>query len=630
MCGILAAFGNLGKIREREFDSALNAITHRGPNDFGIQRFDDGVLGFKRLSIIDLSEKGHQPMSDATGRYWVIFNGEVYNYREIRSSLDKEGFIFKSNSDTEAILYGYIKWGSKVVEFLDGMFSFIIYDSISKEIFAARDRMGKKPLLYYKKDDLIIFFSELKQIIRFYFFEKEIDQRAISLYLTYGAIPSPLTIFKNVHQIEPGYFATVANGILSQTKYWTPRIQVDTSQTYQEALDATHDLVVASIKKRLISDVPLGAFLSGGIDSSIITAVMAQHSNDVKTFSINYSSAPESYDESYYANLIVQQYGTKHSTITVSPDDVFNDVEKIIWHMDQPSGDAINTYFVSQSASKGVTVSLSGIGGDEIFAGYSTFKFAETLSKFRTPKVQKDVAVPVAGRMFHSLPGSLQVNWKVRMLAGTLGAFPTSFDRYNLIKEIYRNNEKSRMAIDKLQYSDDIDFLKEYFDSSLTQVQQITMAEVNNYLKNTLLRDSDVMGMAYSLEIRCPFVDHNLIEFALAIPDKYKIRNMDTKIILKEAFRNYLPPEIIHRKKMGFAFPLSAWLKNGKLKELVEDCLSETSVRNRRLFNYTEIKKIKDDYFSLKKDSVQTYQYYQKVWLLVVLEIWFRQFIDQN
>lgn len=630
MCGILAAFGSLGKIKDEEFDRALTSITHRGPNDFGIEKFDAAILGFRRLSIIDLSENGHQPMSDTTQRHWIIFNGEIYNYREIRNLLEREGFIFKSNSDTEAILYGYIKWGHKILDLLDGMFSFVVYDNVSKQVFAARDRMGKKPLLYYKKDDLILFFSELKQINQFSFFDKEINEDSISLYLTYGAIPAPLTIFKNVSQVEPGHFATITNYDVLQTKYWAPQIQINNKQAYAEAVENTHDLVVASIKKRLISDVPLGAFLSGGIDSSIITAVMAQHSADVKTFSINYADAPQSYDESYYANLIVQKYGTKHSTITISPDDVFNEAEKIIWHMDQPSGDAINTYFVSQSAKKGVTVSLSGVGGDEIFAGYSTFKFAEALSKLRAPKVKKEVATPVADRMFHSLPGALQINWKVRMLAGSLGAFPTSLDRYNLIKQIYRNNEKNRMIFNKSQYAIGIDFLKKHFDFSLTQVQQITMAEVNNYLKNTLLRDSDVMGMAHSLEIRCPFIDHKLIEFTLTVPDKYKIRNLDTKIILKEAFKNYLPSEIIHREKMGFAFPLSVWLKNGKLKELVEDCLSESSVNSRGLFRHSEVKKVKDEYFSLKKDSVQTYQYYQKAWLLVVLEMWFRKFIDHN
>ncbi len=628
MCGILSAFGDLSKNVEQEFNSALNSISHRGPDDLGIQKFEKAYLGFRRLSIIDLSYNGHQPMSDETGRYWIIFNGEIYNHKHVRELLVKEGVTFKSSSDTEAILYGYIKYGKGVVELLDGMFAFIVYDHVSGEVFAARDRMGKKPLLYYQNQDFLLFFSELKQITAFSFFDKEINYEAISLFLAYGAIPSPMTIFKNVHQVEPGHYATLKNGSLTKSQYWSPRVNINNSLSYADALQVTHDLVTKSITKRLISDVPLGAFLSGGIDSSIITAVMANHSNDVKTFSITYADAPQNYDESYYANLIVKRYQTKHNTIRISSEDVYNNIEKIIWHMDQPSGDAINTYFVSQSARMGVTVALSGVGGDELFAGYSTFKFAEALSRIRSVSMKKVKSMTLADRVFFGLPNTLQVNWKVRMLAGMLGAFPTTSDRYNLIKEIYRWNEISRMAKNPHFPNQRADPLKPYFDDSLSNLQQITLAEVNNYLKNTLLRDSDVMGMANSLEIRCPFIDHELIDFALTVPDRFKLKNLDTKIILKDAFKSYLPDEIMNRKKMGFAFPLSSWLKSGKLRDLVEDCLSESAVTKRGLFHYEEVRKIKDAYFSLRQDSIQTYQCYQKVWLLVVLELWLKKYVN--
>lgn len=629
MCGILAIFGNVREVLEPGIVKALNVITHRGPDDYGVEKFDGAILGFRRLSIIDLSYAGHQPMSDQTGRYWIIFNGEIYNHNDIRKTLKDDGVSFASSSDTEVILYGYIKYGKKVVELLDGMFSFVIFDKISGEAFAARDRMGKKPLLYYRNNGILVFFSELKQITGLSFFEKRINHSAISLFLTYGAIPSPLTIFEDVHQVEAGHYAIFKDGSFSTVKYWYPGINIDGNISYKDAVQKTHDLVTESIRKRLISDVPLGAFLSGGVDSSIITAVMANHSTDVKTFSITYADAPQHYDESYYADLIVKKYQTKHSTITISPDDVYNDIQKIIWHMDQPSCDAINTYFVSKSARTGVTVSLSGVGGDELFAGYSTFKFAEALGKIRPGKRGgKKKSSTLADRLFYKLPSTLQVDWKVRMLAGSLGAFATSLDRYNLIKQIYHTNEVQRICQNGLFQSYEGDYLENYFDSSLSNVQQITMAEVNNYLKNTLLRDSDIMGMANSLEIRCPFIDHELIEFALTLPDNFKIRNLDTKIILKEAFRSYLPEEVINRKKMGFAFPLSAWLKTGKLKDMVEDCLSESSIKRRGLFEYEEIRKIKESYFSLKQNNIQTYQCYQRVWLLVVLELWFREYLN--
>lgn len=626
MCGILGIFGDLKKVKEQEFQSALDAIEHRGPDDQGVQKFENAILGFRRLSIIDLSYNGHQPMSDRTGRYWIIFNGEIYNHIEIRSRLEKEGISFVSSTDTEVILYGYIKYGRKILDLLDGMFSFVIFDNLSGEAFAARDRMGKKPLLYYWNNGVLVFFSELKQIKEFSFFQKKINYPAVSQFLTYGAISSPMTIFEEVQQIEAGHYASFKDGLLSAERYWYANIGIDNKITYEEAVQRTHDLVEESIQKRLISDVPLGAFLSGGIDSSIITAIMAKHSAHVKTFSITYANAPQSYDESYYAGLIVKKYQTKHSTITVSPDDVYNDIRKIIWHMDQPSCDAINTYFVSKSARQGVTVALSGVGADEIFAGYSTFKFAQAMNRIRRAKNHKREREGIADRLFFSLPNKFQVNWKVRMLAGLGGAFSTSLNRYNLIKQIFRDGEIERLASKMPTNSEN--YLSKFFSTQHSNIQQITMAEVNNYLKNTLLRDSDIMGMASSLEIRSPFIDHNLIEFALTLPDDYKIQNLNTKRILKDAFKSYLPDEVLARKKMGFAFPLSSWLKKGNLRQVVEDCLSESSVKKRGLFSFEEVTKVKEAYFSLKQDSIQTYQWYQRVWMLVVLELWFREYID--
>ncbi len=628
MCGILAYIGEKNGSFKVDIKNALDIISHRGPDDFGVEEFGNVMLAFRRLSIIDLSHNGHQPMADSSKRYWIVFNGEIYNHNELKSALINEGVEFNSSSDTETILYAYIKYGSAVVAKLDGMFAFVIFDKITKDVFVARDRMGKKPLLYYKSQDKLLFFSELKQIISFSFFEKKINPEAVSLYLAYGSIPAPITIFENVFQLEAGHYATVRDGCISKTEYWKPTISINDTLSYEDALTQTHDLVTKSIRKRLVSDVPLGAFLSGGIDSSIITAVMANHSSNVQTFSINYSDAPDSYDESYFADLIVNRYQTTHSVITISPDDIYQDIDRIVWHMDQPTGDAINTYFVSKSARTGVTVALSGVGADEIFAGYSTFKFAEALARIRAPRKVRNSGVPFIDRLFYKLPASLQVNWKVRMLAGSLGAFPTALDRYNLVREIYRKDEIARILTIEPIANRQKDFLEQFFSTSFSTIQQITMAEVNNYLKSTLLRDSDVMGMAKSLEIRSPFIDHTLIDFALTIPDHFKIKNLNTKILLKDAFKSYLPEEVVKRKKMGFAFPLSAWLKTGDLKALVEDCLSPTSVARRNLFDYDEVQNIKNAYFSLNKNTVQTYQSYQKVWLLVILEMWFRKYVD--
>lgn len=628
MCGILAGFGNIKSIPAPEIVKALNQIHHRGPDDYGIQHFNNAFLGFKRLSIIDLSQNGHQPMCDEENQYFIIFNGEIYNHNEIRLELIRKGITFKSSSDTEVILKGYKAFGEGIVTKLEGMFSFVIYNTVTEEVFAARDRMGKKPLLYFQSENVLFFFSELKQITQFSCFKKDIDYGAISDYLSYGSIPSPSTIFKYVKQVESGNFLKYSKGKLQFTKYWQPTVTGRQFKHYNEAVEETRDIVTKSIKKRMISDVPLGAFLSGGVDSSIITAVMSDFTSDIKTYSINYANAPHSYDESYYANLIVERYGTKHHTIKISPEDVYGELNRIIWHMDQPSCDAINTYFVSKSAKSGVTVSLSGVGGDEIFAGYSTFKFSDILSKVRKPKKGSQSKGNIIDKAFYKLPATYQLNWKVRVLAGAMGAFPNNFNRYNLIKEIYRKDEKAQLFHNFLDEDIRHSSLPNYFDNADTHIQQITSAELNFYLKNTLLRDTDVMGMAHSLEIRCPFVDHSLIEYALSLPDDFKIKGTKSKIILKDAFKDYLPNEILNRKKMGFAFPLSTWLKTGNLKNVVDDCLSSTSIKKRGIFNPFEIEKVKLAYFSLNQDNVQTYQLYQKVWMMVVLELWFRNFID--
>jgi asparagine synthase (glutamine-hydrolysing) len=296
--------------------------------------------------------------------------------------------------------------------------------------------------------------------------------------------------------------------------------------------------------------------------------------------------------------------------------------------MDQPSCDAINTYFVSQSAKKGATVSLSGVGADELFAGYSTFKFASILDRIRPVRRHHAASMSLLSMAFSASPHAWQRDWRVRVIAGVLGAFPSSLNRYDLIKQIYTGSEVNRLC--NRQDFNKLDLLGEWFDPKLSEIQKVTLAELNTYMVNTLLRDSDVMGMAHSLEIRCPFVDHKVIEFGLNLPDTYKIKGLTTKRILKDAFSNMLPSEILRRKKMGFAFPLSIWLKKRNLRDLVEDCLSESAVRRRGLFRFHEIQKVKRSYYDLRDTSIRTYQTYQKVWELVVLELWMRRYLDRG
>jgi asparagine synthase (glutamine-hydrolysing) len=633
MCGIIGVISqeNIEKLIPY-LQQSCDAIIHRGPDDSGQESFERAYLGFRRLSIIDLSEKGHQPMQDATGRYWIIFNGEIYNFQDLRKKLLDKGYSFNSNSDTEVILYTYLAFGEEVVKMIEGMFSLIIYDKVKHEFFAARDRMGKKPMLIYQNRNTTFLFSELKQILHVPGFDRSVNFSAVNTFLTYGSVSQPETIYKKVTSLPAGHYLKIVDGKIEIKQYWRPEFTLNNSVSYGEAKDRVRSLVEDAVKKRMISDVPLGAFLSGGIDSTIIVGLMRKFANSrIQTFSITYDEANESFDESSYAGLVAKKFNTEHSSIQIGPAEIAGNLDKIIWHMDQPSSDAINTFFVSLSARKGVTVALSGVGADEIFAGYSTFKFVNLVNQFKKSKVRVGRFNERVTALFHAIPLKVSASWKVRGIFSILGSFPRAVDRYNLIKQIYLKtniDELLRPEIRGMIPSASTSFVEKYFDNDLSDVQKVTNAEINHYLINTLLRDSDVMGMAHSLEIRAPFVDHHLIDFTNTLPDHYKIQNVSTKIILKDAFRDILPGEVLHRKKMGFSFPLTIWLKKGRLREIVEDCLSLESVQRRGWMDHKSVSVQKDNFFKLKAETPSSFQSYQRVWTLVVLELWARKFLD--
>lgn len=611
---------------------SCDSIFHRGPDDSGTEVFDRAFLGFRRLAIIDLSQNGHQPMRDDSGRYWIIFNGEIYNFLDIKKDLIARGYSFRSGSDTEVILNGYIAFGSKIVSVLEGMFSFIIYDKKQHTFFAARDRMGKKPMLIYQNGESTFLFSELKQILNVPGFDKEVNYSGIKNYLTYGSFSQPATIFQSVTCLPPGHFLTIEEGELKIEMYWQPDFSLQSNVSYHDAKDQIRYLVEGAVRKRMISDVPLGAFLSGGIDSSIIVGLMRKFaSGTVKTFSISYADSNPSFDESVFANLIAKRFETDHHVIEISPANVTTELDRIIWNMDQPSCDAINTYFVSKSARQGVTVALSGVGADELFAGYSTFKFVNLANQIRKSKTQTSNYNRIVTDLFQNLPPSISASWKLRGAFTLLGAFPRTIDRYNLIKQIYYPSDTNRLLsemVHSLIYNLNDSVIKKYFDTTSTDLQKISSVETCHYLINTLLRDTDVMGMAHSLEIRAPFIDHYLIEFASTLPDNFKIQNLSTKLILKDAFVDILPEDVIKRKKMGFAFPLAIWLKKGNLKEIVEETLSEESVQKRGWLNPVAVRKQKQNFFNIRNETPNSFQAYQRVWTLVVLELWARRFLD--
>lgn len=631
MCGLIGVISQSEVRKDAPFlQKACDAIRHRGPDDQGLEVFDRAIVGFRRLSIIDLSANGHQPMPDVSGRYRITFNGEIYNFQDLRDDLIRKGYEFKSRTDTETILNGYIEYGAGIVARLEGMFSFIIYDSHAHEFFAARDRLGKKPLLIWKRNDSYFLFSELKQILEIPGFNKAVNFRAIRNYFSYGAVSNPDTIYDNVSTLPPASYLTIKNGQLEIKRYWHVEQSTDRLTSYEDARANVRELTEKAVRKRLISDVPLGAFLSGGVDSTIIVGLMRKFSNStLKTFSIQYKDANETFDESYYAELVAKKFETEHAAILIDADGVANELDKIIWHIDQPSCDAINTYFVSMSARRGVTVALSGVGADELFAGYSTFKFADAVNRWKKSTGESGSWSEAVTRLFYKLPLNVSSSWKLRGGFSLLGAFPTIADRYKLIKNIYYPGDlDSLLSHDQFAHHRSKDPVDLFFQGNGSDIQKISAAEINHYLVNTLLRDSDVMGMAHSLEIRAPFVDHHLVEFASTLPDVYKIRKGTSKVIFKDAFSDILPPQVVHRKKMGFAFPLAIWLKSGKLREIMEDCLSHETVKRRGWLNPAEVELHKRRFLKQSSATPNSYQLYQRVWTILVLELWARKFVD--
>lgn len=543
MCGILGQV-TTGGISRSSFEERLLKLDHRGPDDYGIYTDDYVSLGQTRLSIIDLSMEGHQPMVSHCGNFVIGFNGEVYNYDNLRKQLIREGVKFKSNSDTEVILNGYIRYKEAIVSKLNGMFSFSIYNRKTKDLFFARDQSGIKPLYLYKSGTTFSFSSELKALTD-YNVTKSVDSKA--LFLLLGYVPEPFTIYEEISMFPAGCFGIYRDGQMSITQFANYIYEPKISRPYAQIVKEVKDIFNHTIERHLISDAPIGCFLSGGVDSSIITAVAAQYRQTLPTISITFDKSEIS--EKYFQDLIVKKFGTKHTNYIVDEKLFLNTIDSFVGTMDQPTVDGLNTYFVSKAAREtGLKAALSGIGGDEIFYGYPSFKRTKTLN--------------FLSKIPYSIIKIFEHSAKYKKLE--LLQAEQDFSFYLPQRALFSPADISKLLnICKDRVYGLISDLWQIYrpKSSNGLMDKISFFELNMYMKNQLLRDADVYGMANSLEIRVPFLDKELVDYVLRIDPKLKMGKFNKKILV-DMSKGLVPHEILERSKVGFTLPFSSWFNN--------------------------------------------------------------------
>jgi asparagine synthase (glutamine-hydrolysing) len=636
MCGIagVAWTSDAAPFDQAVLRRMIDAIAHRGPDDAGTYTSLPGpgpgaVLGHRRLSIIDIGG-GHQPLSNEDGTVWIAFNGEVYNYRELQASLTRRGHTFRTSSDTETIVHLYEQYGPDCVSQLRGMFAFAIWDQNERTLFLARDRLGKKPLVYRHEAQRLMFASELKALLQVPGVPRELDRQAVDDYLTYQYVPHPQSILKGYSKLPPAHWALYQDGKLRVERYWRPAYSPPPDRkefaSLNEARSELRETLTTAVKLRMRSDVPLGAFLSGGVDSTIIAGLMQSlSSRPVKTFSIGFPVA--AFDERTYAREAAKHLGTEHHEQVVEPS-ALQILPQLIWHYDEPFADssAIPTMYLSEMTRREVTVSLSGDGGDELFAGYRRYQavklggWADRLPQF----LRNWMASPV----WQQLPASVQQNSKRRRLKRLLSAMALEpRQRYLKWVSIFDDERRADLYTPEFRASlgghDSAEFLLQAYEECPDRdfVTRTTCADVLTYLPCDILTKVDIASMAFALEARSPFLDHEVVDFAARLPIEWKMRGRHGKQILVDTFADLLPKRIQTRAKMGFGVPLDHWFRN-ELRPLIEDVLLSPSSLNRGLFQPAQVRKLVDEHVR----GMWDHSY--RLWSLLVLELWQRTFLD--
>jgi asparagine synthase (glutamine-hydrolysing) len=622
-----------------------DALTHRGPDGEGYfwTSVPDGVgrptgvgLGSRRLAIIDRA-LGHQPIHNADSTRWIVFNGEIYNYQDQRARLAADGYPFYTRSDTEVVLALYERYGEDCVRHLRGMFAFAVWDGPAGRLFLARDRLGIKPLYYTETGGTFLFASELKGLLASGLVDRAVEPRALVEFLGFYHVPPPLTMLRGVRALPPGTHLTCApDGGPRLTRYWEVPVPPPWPRATDEAALARslRARVEESVRIHLMSEVPLGAFLSGGIDSSLLVGVMSRLlDRPVETFSVGFVEADRRYDETEYAELAARHFRTAHTRLTLSDTDVLAALPRVIWGMDQPSGDGVQSYFVSQAARSRVTVSLSGLGGDELFAGYSQFLTLPRAEQW--DPVLRRIPAPVrrtALAALRRLPPAVRERTRARHLADLLYGAGDFARRYETTRTLLRSWERIRLlspalraGLDDAEASDSR--VREALGArrDLDVIDRLTYLELTGYMPDMLLRDMDAMSMAHSLEVRVPLIDHQLVEFVTTgVPPWLRVRDGIQKYILLRAFHDLLPEPIRTRRKMGFELPMPRWLR-GTLRPTVDRALARETVAKRGLLDPESVRELQRAFYGPRGGSVS----YLRVWSLVVLELWCRLFLDR-
>jgi asparagine synthase (glutamine-hydrolysing) len=632
MCGIC---GSVGRADERLIEAMNSVQAHRGPDGSGVELFpaaNGGVpvaLGHRRLSILDLTDRGAQPMSYADGRYWITYNGEVYNYKELRNELEADGYRFRSATDTEVVLALYARDGERMLEKLNGMFAFAIFDRERSELFMARDRLGIKPLYYALHDGVLYFASEVKAILEA-IPHPALNEAVLGEYLSFLWVPDPDTLFRGVFRLPPGHCARHSNGKLRVREYWDMQFEVERGVPMQEWSNRIRHAVSEAVRRQMVSDVPLGAFLSGGLDSGAVVASMRAATDEVTCYTAGFSEEDLPYEivpnDVRYARLVASELGLEHH-VRILEADIVELLPRLIWHMDEPVADPamITTYLICAAARERLTVVLSGMGGDELFAGYPRYLAARLgrAAELLPQDTRRRLRGALDRRLTMGVPGRLR-GPRRNLMKFVRGLDQPHLERYLTFSSYYRAEELSGLLADGVGDGGDPFAAHRRFASRAASgdwLDQLLYVDLKTFLPCLNLTYTDKMGMAASTEVRVPLLDDELVALAARVPARLKLHGFTRKYALKRSMRGVLPTRVIWRPKAGFGAPVRAWLGR-ELRPMVDDLLGPERVRRRGLFDPAAVREL------IRRNDEGSEDNALRIWALLVLELWQQQFLD--
>jgi len=633
MCAIYGYISHNSPVEQVVLNRMGEVQKHRGPDDEGRMIFNSrGAsigLGHNRLSIIDLSSAAKQPMSNEDGSIWLTFNGEIYNFKHLRRELEEKGHRFKSHSDSEVIIHLYEEMGTSCLERLRGMFAFALWDSNLNALLLARDRIGKKPLHYACYDGGVIFASEIKALLKHPKVSIDIDLNSLNKYLTYEYVPAPASIFKSIKKVEPGHYLIFQNGEMKSYQYWDLPL-VDYPIGYRsedEYIEELKEILKRAVRSRLVADVPVGMFLSGGLDSGLVTALAASEYPQLECFSIGFDDP--SFDESSYAKEIADALKVKHHVKVFNGAEMLDNLYSLPDILDEPLADAsiLPTYLLSKFTANRVKVALSGDGGDELFAGYQTYQAHRLVTYYDSlPTFLKNSLKTMASYLPVS-HNNVSTDFRIKQFLK--GAGVSSEIRFFVWMGAFIDHEKKGLLSadlkEELRNHNTYEDIFKYINASkLTKdLERILYLSTKLYLQDDILVKVDRASMANSLEVRCPLLDHEFVEFVCRLPMHYKLQGLTTKYLLKKVAKDILPPGIPNRSKKGFGIPISRWL-TGELKEFMLGHLSENRIKKQGFFNYPYIKTLMDDHLAKRKDNRKL------LWPLLVFQIWYERYVERT